>query len=104
MHLGRSPLQQDIGASQSVTRIHLALHVRDYLDTAPYPEGYENLLKGQDAAGAFACLLLEKHRGHTVIPMSAACSPSTSCTHREQGCTGFDYTGGGCPGYIEGEG
>jgi len=39
----------------------------------------------------------ELGKGRKVIPCSSECG--NPCKHSEQGCTGFDYQDGGCPGY-----
>lgn len=40
-------------------------------------------------------LRTERAKGHKVIPCSGECG--NPC--KQPGCKGFDYTGGGCPGY-----
>lgn len=45
---------------------------------------------------AIAYLTIEQNKGHDVIPAHAGCGKpcKNSCK-----CAGFDYKGGGCPGY-----
>lgn len=40
----------------------------------------------------------QAYEGRRVIPMSGCCG--NPCSNAAQGCTGFDYSGGGCPGYV----
>lgn len=50
---------------------------------------------------AISAMMDELEKGHKVIPMNAQCGNpcKQSCA-----CPGFDYTGGGCPGYeVPGE-
>jgi hypothetical protein len=44
-------------------------------------------------------LIDELTKGHEVIPFSKTCG--NPC--RYASCTGFDYSGGGCPGHVSGE-
>jgi hypothetical protein len=37
-------------------------------------------------------------QGRKVIPMAGCCG--NPCSNAAKGCTGFDYSGGGCPGYV----
>lgn len=74
-----------------------------FLARTPYPDGYVGMLKTRDgvpltAAEALSFMTMEKAKGHKVIPMSADCG--RHCKHESQGCVGFDYSGGGCPGYY----
>lgn len=46
---------------------------------------------------AIAYLTIEQNKGHDVIPAHAGCG--NPCTNSCK-CTGFDYKGGGCPGYV----
>lgn len=80
--------------------IHLC--VDSYL-RRPFPEGYEGVFSTGEGdslspADAVLFLTLEKARGRKVIPCGSECG--NPCQHVDNGCTGFDYSGGGCPGRI----
>lgn len=80
--------------------IHLC--VDSYL-RRPFPEGYEGVFVTSEgsrlsAADAVLFLTLEKAKGRKVIPCGDGCG--NPCGHAANGCTGFDYTGGGCPGRL----
>ncbi len=87
------------------TRYHIHMSIEGFLEGNKYPDGYDVF---QDADGTplapeavLAYLTTEKAKGHKVIPCSAECG--NPC--EQKGCKGFDYAGGGCPGYpIEEEG
>lgn len=85
--------------------VSLCIDLRAYYRQRAFPSGFENLLMGSDgtalsAVEAVAYLVIERARGHAVIPVSASCGKP--CEHAHQGCKGFDHTGGGCPGYYPG--
>lgn len=65
-----------------------------------YPRDYKVFQHddGRPLSPAKARIFLaeEKLKGHKVIPCSAECG--NPCKHADNGCTGFDYSGGGCPG------
>lgn len=42
-------------------------------------------------------LMDELAKGHEVIPCANDCG--NPCPNADKGCTGFDYSGGGCPGF-----
>jgi len=78
----------------------LCMNVEGFMRNNRYPRDY-NIFQKDDgtpltAPEALAFLTTEKAKGRKVIPMSAACG--NPCTHADNGCKGFDYTGGGCPG------
>lgn len=66
-----------------------------------YPQGYTIFQKDDGtpltAPEALTFLQIEKAKGHKVISVSSECR--NPCTHADKGCTGFDFRGGGCPGY-----
>jgi hypothetical protein len=69
-----------------------------------YPRDYEGVFeengKTLSASQVRTFLALEKAKGHVVIPCSSECG--NPCQHADNGCTGFDYSGRGCPGrFIE---
>lgn len=69
-----------------------------------FPSGYRGMFRN-DAGHQLTpqeardTLRLELAKGHNVIPISKDCGPAP-CAHAGEGCTGFDYSGGGCPGYC----
>jgi len=50
---------------------------------------------------ALDSLLDEVSKGRKVIPCNSK-TCSNPCPNADNGCTGFDYSGGGCPGYLKG--
>lgn len=81
----------------------LCLKLDAFMKENKYPADYENLFI--DSAGhtltpqaALTFLAVEKAKGRKVIPMSDQCG--RPCKHAGNGCTGFDYSGGGCPGRL----
>lgn len=96
-------------SSTNANRTRTARIVYVSLDTASlyqrtqFPGGFENLLMGSDGTPlspveAASFLVLERARGHVVIPASAQCGKP--CQHADSGCKGYDHAGGGCPGYY----
>lgn len=74
-----------------------------FMRRTPYPEGYRGLLRTAQGVeltpeDALSYLALEKAKGRRVQPMGAGCGDP--CVHAHQGCNGFDFLGGGCPGYF----
>lgn len=69
-----------------------------------YPHGYDIFQRDDGSemspAEALTFLTTEKANGHKVIPASSECR--RPCTHANEGCAGFDYSGSGCPGYPVG--
>jgi hypothetical protein len=79
----------------------MSLNVEGFLRNSRFPRDYVGVFrdKGRElgAAEARAMLRLESHRGRKVVPCSSECG--NPCPRADRGCKGFDYTGGGCPGY-----
>lgn len=78
------------------------LKIDDFIRTRRFPVDYRGAFR--DAQGnelepvaALTYLHLEKAKGRVVIPCSVHCGKP--CKFAMEGCIGFDYTGGGCPGY-----
>lgn len=84
----------------------LSMNIDGFIRNNRYPRDY-NVFQDDDGrelspAEARTFLALEKAKGRAVIPCSSECG--NPCKHSENGCTGFDYSGGGCPGrYTEGK-
>lgn len=78
----------------------LSLDVEGFLRHESFPEAYENFLENEGTplspSEAMAFLVIERAKGRKCIPCSAECG--NPCQHSDNGCTGFDYAGGGCPG------
>lgn len=81
---------------------HLSMHIDSFIAQSRYPDDYQNLMvqEGRDLTPAEArtFFALEKAKGRIVIPCSSECG--NPCKHSDAGCTGFDHTGGGCPGHY----
>lgn len=85
-------------------KFSLCINIDGFMRNNKFPRGYDIFQNddGQELApaDALAFLQIEKAKGHKVIPCSSECG--NPCKHSENGCTGFDYSGGGCPGrYTE---
>ena len=85
----------------TTTRYSMCLNVEGFLNNLRYPHGYD-VFKQDDGSPlsppeALAFLKIENAKGHAVIPMSSDCA--NPCKHADKGCTGFDYSKTGCPGY-----
>ncbi|MEL6236969.1 MAG: hypothetical protein AAFO57_00385 [Pseudomonadota bacterium] len=82
-------------------RYHLCLDVEGALQNIKFPSGYRGMFidNGRELTPREArdTLRIESMKGRKVIPMSKECG--AACQHAESGCTGFDYSGGGCPGH-----
>lgn len=83
------------------TRSMMCMSVEGFLRNNKFPRGY-NIFQRDDGTPlkpkeALTYLHIEKAKGHAVIPCSRECAQP--CKHADKGCTGFDYSGGGCPGY-----
>jgi hypothetical protein len=81
----------------------LSMNVEGFLRHNRYPEDFD-VFQHDDGtplspSEALTYLTTEKAKGHKVIPCSAECG--NPCKHSDNGCTGFDYRGGGCPGRYE---
>lgn len=78
----------------------LCMNVEGFMRNNRFPRGYD-IFQNDDGteltpAEALQWLTLEKAKGRKVIPLSSECS--NPCKHADNGCTGFDYAGKGCPG------
>lgn len=83
------------------TRKSMCMNVDGFLRNNKYPKGYD-IFQQDDGTPlhpdeALAFLHTEKAKGHKVMPCSGNCGKP--CKNADKGCTGFDYSGGGCPGY-----
>ena len=77
----------------------LCMNIDGFIHNNRYPRDYnvfEENGRALTPAEARTFLALEKAKGRVVIPCSSECG--NPCKHAENGCTGFDYEGGGCPG------
>jgi hypothetical protein len=81
----------------------LSMSIDGFIRNNRYPRDYKGLFtedgKTLTPAEARTFLALEKAKGRKVIPCSSECGKP--CQHENDGCTGFDYAGGGCPGRYE---
>lgn len=79
----------------------ICLNVANFLRETKYPNGYEGVFStgGKDMSPreAHDFLLVEVAKGHKVIPCSSKCGHPCE----QNGCPGFDFSGGGCGGYVE---
>jgi len=84
------------------------MDVEGFMALSTYPQDYAGMFSGGDGkdllpAVALSYMCIQRAMGRKVIPMSAECGKP--CAHEGNGCEGFDYAGGGCPGhFIDGEG
>lgn len=78
----------------------MCMNIDGFMRQNKYPRGYDIFQKDDGApissAEALAYLTTEKAKGRAVIPCSKECG--NPCKHSDNGCTGFDYSGAGCPG------
>ncbi|RYE43924.1 MAG: hypothetical protein EOP24_26095 [Hyphomicrobiales bacterium] len=78
----------------------LCMSIDGFVRNERFPKGYTNVFMDNGRtltpAEARTYLALEKAKGRKVIPMSAQCG--NPCQHADNGCAGFDYSGGGCAG------
>jgi len=78
----------------------ICLNVAGFIKNSKYPDDYKGMFEnnGKDLSPdeARAFLVDELAKGHKVIPFSSECG--NPCKHADKGCTGFDYSGSGCPG------
>lgn len=78
----------------------LCMNIDGFLRNNRYPRDFDIFQtddgKPMPPAAALAYLHTEKAKGRKVIPCSAQCG--NPCKHADNGCAGFDYMGGGCPG------
>lgn len=89
-------------------RFHIHLDIEGFVRSSKYPDEYIGLFRDSTGrsltpAEVRTKLTIDKARGRKVLPLSPACG-AAPCPHAADGCTGFDYTGGGCPGYQRGTG
>jgi hypothetical protein len=97
---------QQASALGRTKRMSLCMSVQGFLRTAAYPKEYKGVFEHEgktlSPSEAKAFLMIEQAKGRSVIPCSKECG--NPCKHAENGCTGFDYSGKGCPGrYINEE-
>jgi hypothetical protein len=83
-------------------RYRLCLSVTGFLRNNRFPDDYEGVFKQDDGfemepITAYNYLISELAHGRKVIPCSSDCG--NPCPNADKGCTGFDYAGGGCPGF-----
>ena len=88
----------------TIRRCSMSMNIEGFMRNNKYPHGYD-IFEQDDGtemspAEALTYLQLEKAKGRKVIPCSAECG--APCSHADKGCAGFDYAGGGCPGYVIG--
>lgn len=81
----------------------MSMNVDGFIRHNRFPHDYEGVFERDDgtplsAAEARTFLAIEKSKGHKVIPCSSSCG--NPCAHARDGCTGFDFSGGGCPGRM----
>ena len=78
----------------------MCMNIDGFVRNNRFPQGYSQMFSENgrtlSASEARTFLALEKAKGRKVIPCSAECG--NPCKHADNGCTGFDYSGGGCPG------
>ena len=78
----------------------ICLNIDGFINASKYPDDYVGMFsnEGGDLSPEQAAqfLAVEKARGRKVIPFSAECG--NPCGHANNGCSGFDYGGQGCPG------
>jgi len=87
-------------------RISMCMDVANFMKQSKFPKDYKNMLVDQGrtltAEEAHTFLIGELQKGRSVIPCSGECG--SPCQNEDKGCTGFDYSGKGCPGrYIDSE-
>lgn len=78
----------------------LCMNIDGFVRNNRYPRDYD-VFQNDDGTPltppeARSFLALEKAKGRKVIPCSSECG--NPCKHADNGCTGFDYSGGGCAG------
>lgn len=85
-------------------RVSMCMDIENFMKQTKFPKGYMNMLiddgRTLSPEEAHSHLIGELKKGRSVIPCSGECG--NPCQHSDKGCTGFDYSGGGCPGrYID---
>ena len=90
-----------VSVTTTCKRYSMCLNVEVFMRNERYPEGYDIFSRDDGTPlqphEALQFLVLAKAKGHKVIPCSKECG--RPCSHEDEGCTGFDFSGGGCPGY-----
>lgn len=83
-------------------RMSMCMSIEGFMRNNPYPRGYDVFQRddGRPLAPQKAREFLhqEKAKGRKVIPCNSECG--SPCSHEDKGGTGFDYSGGGCPGHF----
>lgn len=78
----------------------ICMSIQGFLLHNKFPRDYVNMFEDNGKTltpeEARSYLQSELDKGRKVIPASAECG--NPCAHVNNGCTGFDYAGGGCPG------
>lgn len=87
-------------------QLHIYLDIEGFVRSSKYPDEYIGLFcdatgRSLTPAEARTKLTIDKARGRKVLPISKECG-AAPCPHAADGCSGFDYAGGGCPGYERG--
>lgn len=82
----------------TLRRYSMSMNIDGFMRQNKFPDGWD-VFQHDDGTPlspgeALTWLSLEKAKGHKVIPCSSECG--NPCKH--EGCKGFDYQGGGCPG------
>lgn len=82
---------------------HVCMSMEWLSRTMAFPRDYVGLVRTTDGEvlspeAALAHFTTQKAMGRKVIPMNPECGKP--CAHEKQGCSGFDYSGSGCPGYL----
>ena len=85
----------------ALTKRSMCMNVEGFLRNNNYPKDFD-VFQQDDGTPltpeeALTFLHMEKAKGNKVIPCSGDCG--NPCKNADKGCTGFDYSGGGCPGY-----
>jgi hypothetical protein len=96
------PAAQEPPRLVKARRTFLCLHVNDFMRGRRFPDDYTGIFTHVDGAAlsphqARDYLIAQIARNRKVIPMSAQCGHP--CPNADNGCSGFDYSGGGCPGF-----
>lgn len=84
---------------------HSAIDIAGFIKSAQFPRDFEGkfgnseLGRAMTAVEALTDLTLRRAAGERLIPISSHCS--RQCQHADQGCTGFDASKRGCPGYYQ---
>jgi hypothetical protein len=95
-----------VSLEQRNKRISMCLDIEGFMKQTKFPRGYKDMFTDNGRTltpeEARSFLFDELKKGRSVIPLSRECG--NPCQHAANGCTGFDYNGGGCTGrYIDQE-